>query len=141
MEVEFKELASDANLVAKVKNFHKSTDDINNHLKLATNPEFYEKLSNSDKLKYNLLMSYSLNTLFWMYLRLEGEDPMKHEIKSENERLKQYMARAKQIKDRDTIMPRVNREVAQRFVRSGLWECRSDKDKSKGMKGPRKNTT
>lgn len=70
--IDFGELAKDSNLVAKVQNFHKSTDNINDILKLASDPELYSKLSNSDKLKYNLLMSYSLNTLFWMYLRLEG---------------------------------------------------------------------
>lgn len=60
---------------------------------------------------------------------------MKHEIKSENERLKQHMIRAKQIKDRDTIMPRVDKDAAQRFVRSGLWESRADKDRiNKKMK-------
>ena len=31
------------------------------------------------------------------------------------------MARAKQIHDRNTIMPRINRDAAQRFIRSGLW--------------------
>ncbi|XP_048514176.1 nuclear nucleic acid-binding protein C1D isoform X2 [Athalia rosae] len=136
MDIKFEELASNADLVAKVKNFHQSTEKINELLSLASNPEFYDKLTNSDKLKYNLLMSYSLNTLFWMYLRLEGEDPMKHEIKSENDRLKQYMVRAKQIKERDTIMPRVKRDVAQRFVRSGLWEPtreKSDTGRSGGV--------
>lgn len=50
-----------------------------------------------------------------------GIDPTKHQIKSENERLKQSMIRAKQIHDRNTIMPRINRDAAQRFIRSGLW--------------------
>lgn len=72
METDFGELAHDAELVTKIENYRKSTNDINNILKLAKDPEFYEKLSNSEKLKYNLLMSYGLNTLFWMYLRLEG---------------------------------------------------------------------
>lgn len=31
------------------------------------------------------------------------------------------MARAKQIHDRNTIMPRLNKDAAQRFIRSGLW--------------------
>jgi exosome complex protein LRP1 len=46
---------------------------------------------------------------------------MEHQIKAENERLKKSMARAKQIHDRNTIMPRLNKDAAKRFIRSGLW--------------------
>ncbi|KAG7188086.1 hypothetical protein KM043_015936 [Ampulex compressa] len=56
-----------------------------------------------------------------MYLRTEGMDPTKHEIKMENDRLKKSMLRAKQISDR-TLMPRVDQKATQRFVRHSLWE-------------------
>ena len=51
-----------------------------------------------------------------------GIDPAKHRIKSENDRLKKAMVRAKEINDRNTKMPRLNKEAAKRFVRNGLWE-------------------
>ena len=38
------------------------------------------------------------------------------------------MARAKEANDRNTKMPRINKDAAQRFVRSGLWEPRDDTD-------------
>lgn len=122
MDIDFEELSNDINLIAKIKQFYDATAKIEDVIKYATDPEIYEKLSNENKIKYNLLMSYCLNSMFWMYLRAEGIDPTKHQIKLENDRLKKSMMRAKQINDRNTLMPRVNKEVAQRFIRNGLWE-------------------
>ncbi|XP_012272449.1 nuclear nucleic acid-binding protein C1D [Orussus abietinus] len=127
-ELDFSELSSEPEFVGRITQFHKSVDKIKNILELVNNSQLYDSLSNSDKLKYNLYMSFSLNSLFWMYLRMEGIDPLNHQIRAENERLRQYMARAKQIHDRNTLMPRVNRDVAQRFVRSSLWESRDARE-------------
>ncbi|XP_015431346.1 PREDICTED: nuclear nucleic acid-binding protein C1D-like [Dufourea novaeangliae] len=129
MDADFEELSHDTELIAKMQQFHNATLKIEDTIKLATNTETYEKLSNPDKIKYNLLMSYSLNSMFWMYLRAEGIDPLKHSIKSENVRLKKTMTRAKQIEERNTLMPRVNKDAAQRFVRNGLWDVRNRKRK------------
>ncbi|XP_015605006.1 nuclear nucleic acid-binding protein C1D [Cephus cinctus] len=134
MDTDFAELSNDANLIARMTQFGNASENIQNFLKLSNDPKLYDKLSNSEKIQYNLLMSFSINSLFWMYLRAEGIDPTKHEIKSENDRLKQSMARAKQINDKNTIMPRVNRDVAQRFIRSGLWDAKDKRDKDRKMK-------
>lgn len=56
-----------------------------------------------------------------------GIDPTKHQIKLENDRLKKSMARAKQINDRNTLMPRLNKNVAGRFIRNSLWELEQSK--------------
>lgn len=48
-------------------------------------------------------------------------DPTNHSIRAENNRLKQAMARAQEIRDRNTIMPRVNKDAAKRFIRNSLW--------------------
>ncbi|XP_076282277.1 nuclear nucleic acid-binding protein C1D [Lasioglossum baleicum] len=129
MDFDFEELSHDKELIAKVKQFRDATLKIEDTIKLVTSAETYEKLSNVDKIKYNLLMSYSLNSMFWMYLRAEGIDPSKHKIKSENDRLKKSMMRAKQIEERNTLMPRINKDVAQRFVRNGLFDVKNNKRK------------
>jgi len=63
-------------------------------------------------------------------LSITGIDPTNHRIRSENERLKKAMMRAKQINDRKTLMPRLNKDAAKRFVRSGLWEPKQKKQKN-----------
>ncbi|XP_076246831.1 nuclear nucleic acid-binding protein C1D isoform X2 [Calliopsis andreniformis] len=127
MDIDFEELSHDTELIAKLKQFRDATMRIEDMIKLAANAETYNKLSNTDKIKCDLLMSYSLNSMFWMYLRAEGIDPKIHRITAENNRLKQAMLRAKQIEDRNTLMPRINKDAAKRFVRSGLWEMKKDK--------------
>ncbi|XP_020289401.1 nuclear nucleic acid-binding protein C1D-like [Pseudomyrmex gracilis] len=122
MNADFEELSHDENLIARLQQFGEAAFKIQDMIELINNPSVFEKLSNSDKINYKLLLSYSLNSLFWMYLRAEGKDPSKHRIKSENERLKKAMLRAKQISDRKLLMPRVNKDAAKRFVRSSLWE-------------------
>lgn len=73
MDLDFEELAHDKDLIAKIQQFRDATMRIEDTIKLAANPEVYEKLSNTDKIQHNLLMSYCLNSLFWMYLRAEGK--------------------------------------------------------------------
>ena len=72
MDVNFEDLAKDQDIVTLLQQMDSSVNKIDDILKLAKDPELYEKLSNADKIKYNLLMSFSMNSLFWMYLRLEG---------------------------------------------------------------------
>ena len=134
MDMDFEELSHDPDLIAKIKQFRDATVTIEDTIKFATDLDVYEKLSNADKIKYDLLMSYSLNSMFWMYLRAEGIDPTKHRIKSENDRLKKSMVRSKQIEDRNTLMPRLNKDAAKRFVRNGLWEIKNNKQGSKNSK-------
>lgn len=122
MDTDFKELSRDSDLISRLKQFREAVLKVEDRIDLANDPAIYEKLSNNDKIKYNLLMSYGLNSLFWMYLRAEGIDPTKHQIKNENDRLKKSMVRAKQINDRNTLMPRVNKNAAKRFVRNSLWQ-------------------
>lgn len=59
-------------------------------------------------------------------LYFAGIDPSKHRIRSENERLKKAMVRSKQINDRKTLMPRIKKDVAKRFVRNSLWELKQN---------------
>lgn len=39
------------------------------------------------------------------------------------------MTRSKQINDRKTLMPRINKNSAKRFVRNSLWEPKQKKNK------------
>lgn len=73
MDADFEELSHDIDLIAKIKQYRDATTKIQDTIKYAANPAIYEKLSDTDKIQYNLLMSYCLNSVFWMYLRAEGK--------------------------------------------------------------------
>ncbi|XP_011694907.1 PREDICTED: nuclear nucleic acid-binding protein C1D [Wasmannia auropunctata] len=130
MDANFDELSHDTNIIAKLKQFSEAAFKIQDMVEVISDPSLFDKLSNTDKIKYNLLLSYSLNSLFWMYLRAEGIDPSNHRIRLENERLKKAMVRAKQINDKNTLMPRINKDAAKRFMRNSLWELNKKKHKS-----------
>lgn len=72
MDTDFEELSHDENLIARLKQFSEAAFKIKDMVELISDPSLFDKLSNVDKIKYNLLLSYSLNSLFWMYLRAEG---------------------------------------------------------------------
>jgi len=72
MDVKFEELSHDTNIIARLKQFSEAAFKIQDMVESVSDPSLYDKLSNADKIKYNLLLSYSLNSLFWMYLRAEG---------------------------------------------------------------------
>lgn len=44
------------------------------------------------------------------------------------------MLRAKQIEDKNTLMPHINKEAAKRFVRSSLWEPKQKRFKKDNEK-------
>lgn len=72
MDANFDELSHDANIIARLKQLSEAAFKIQDTVELVSDPSLLDKLSNADKIRYNLLLSYSLNSLFWMYLRAEG---------------------------------------------------------------------
>ena len=72
MDFDFKELASDETLVKNMTDFAKAVEQIEQTFKYADEPGFYDKLSRDQKIQFDLLMSFSLNSLFWMNLKLAG---------------------------------------------------------------------
>lgn len=72
MEDSFKEFANDVNIIRQLKNFNEAIGNIEKVLKMTENPTLYEKLTTEEKIKYNTLMSFNLNSLFWMHLRVQG---------------------------------------------------------------------
>ncbi|KAJ9587619.1 hypothetical protein L9F63_018940 [Diploptera punctata] len=128
--MDFQELAGDNDFTARIKHFHESVDEIGEFVRNACESNVYDKLSLDDKVKYDLFLSYSLNTLFWMYLRTQGVDPLKHPVKNEIDRIREYNVKTKEIQDRK-IMPHIDVAAAQRFIRNGLWQP-NQKDNDSG---------
>lgn len=69
---DYKELSNDTEIISKLKAFSNSVSKIEEALQQCTDPEIYDKLTNAEKVKYNHLMTHSLNSLYWMYLKAEG---------------------------------------------------------------------
>ncbi|OWF54334.1 nuclear nucleic acid-binding protein C1D-like [Mizuhopecten yessoensis] len=91
--------------------------------------ELHEKLSPLDKAKLDLVGAYTINSLFWMYLNVCGEKPKEHAVKQELDRIRSYMTRVKDVQDKLTIMPHIDKGAAKRFQRNALWQA------AKGQQG------
>lgn len=72
MDPDLEELSNDTDVIARLQQFSDAAFKIQDVVESISDPSLYEKLSNVNKIKYNLLLSYSLNSLFWMYLRAKG---------------------------------------------------------------------
>ncbi|KAF7268976.1 ribosomal RNA processing 47 [Rhynchophorus ferrugineus] len=117
--MELKELENDKIIHEKLQNLHDSVEKISNFLDIAFKADITH-FSQKEKIDFDLFLTYSLNTLYWMYLRTRGEDPNKNEVKNQLNRVKEYMVKAKQAHERQTIRPKVDQSAAKRFVKHGI---------------------
>lgn len=76
MTFDFKELKNDANFVATVENLTKNLDAVEESIRAAVNVPSadYDLMPVEDRVKYDSYMSYTINSLYWMYTRLQGVD-------------------------------------------------------------------
>lgn len=95
----FGDLKSDQTIQTKLLNLHESIVKIDKILELAVpnNATIRDKLTLKEKTDYDLFMAYTLNTLYWLYLRTKGIDPNRDEVKNQLNRVKSYMIKAKQV--------------------------------------------
>ncbi|KAJ3644444.1 hypothetical protein Zmor_022175 [Zophobas morio] len=118
-DIDFGDLRDDKLIQQKLTNFHNSVQKIGKIVELSSNPDLYEKLTTKEKVDFDLFMAYTLNTLFWLYMKTKGEDPNKSEIKNQLNRVKEYMVKAKDANDK-AHRPRVNQAAAARFIKHGI---------------------
>lgn len=135
------ELDNDKKLIKIIENFDKSLDKIEKSLLAAVQFENYEHLATEDKVKFDNYVVYCTNSLFWMHVKLLGEDPnevrmtnqklhyfmnnfytirWQHAIKGELARVRQTILRDKEIYEHKTIRPVVDKSAAARFIKHGL---------------------
>ncbi|XP_055840530.1 nuclear nucleic acid-binding protein C1D [Episyrphus balteatus] len=130
--IDFGELKNDTNFTTIVNNFSKSLDEIDATITEAVNYKDYDELTTEEKVKFDNYLAYTTNSLYWMYVRLNGLDPNTHGIKNELSRVRQAMLRDKQIYERNTIRPVLDKSAAGRFIRHGLHDRSNREDEEDG---------
>lgn len=125
------DLLKDKELVANIQNLDNSIVNIEALLESRMGVD-YNSLSVEDKIKHDLLNAFALNSLYWMYLRLDGIDPTSHNIKRELDRIKTTMDMAKGAMAKKNML-RVDKGAAGRFVEHALWTPNDKKRRSQNM--------
>mmetsp|Transcript_28722 Transcript_28722/g.45034 ORF Transcript_28722/g.45034 Transcript_28722/m.45034 type:complete len:149 (-) Transcript_28722:1442-1888(-) len=78
-----------------------------------------------DKAKLNLMIAYAADSLFFLYLKTQGQDPTQHPISEEVERVKSYLVKLKDAvspAEREQARLRLNKEAAARFIMAGTGQ-------------------
>ncbi|PVD26175.1 hypothetical protein C0Q70_13844 [Pomacea canaliculata] len=122
------EKTSVADMPAEIKERLASFDESLSNLDALLQPllatphsELVEKLQPLDSAKMDLVVAYSINSLFWMYLNLCGVNPKDHPVKQELERIRSYMNRVKEAQE-SLNAPKIDKAAAKRFIKSALWQ-------------------
>ncbi|XP_071963122.1 uncharacterized protein [Antedon mediterranea] len=79
--------------------------------------------------KKHLVDAYAINSVFWMYLCVQGVDPRGH-IKHELERIKKYMNLIKQVVDKQKA-PKLNVKASKRLIRGAMFDTNETNKKLK----------
>ncbi|KAI8985097.1 hypothetical protein BDB01DRAFT_721760 [Pilobolus umbonatus] len=60
--------------------------------------ETYTKLPLAERCEFEILLSYALNTLYYIYLRTQGSDPQSHDVMTELARIQDYIMKIKVLR-------------------------------------------
>ncbi|WVF71558.1 hypothetical protein IAT40_006366 [Kwoniella sp. CBS 6097] len=79
-----------------------------------------EGLSTLERAKMDVLASYTINDLIWVYLKLKGIDPEKHDVSAELDRIKTYYTKVRAVEEPDAPRPQIDSAAAKRFIKSSI---------------------
>lgn len=74
MNYDFGELKNDTSFVSKVQAADEAIARIEKAIQDAANAKI-DELSTDDKIKHDLFLAYAVNSLYFMYLKINGENP------------------------------------------------------------------
>ncbi|KAL6070427.1 DNA-binding protein c1d [Balamuthia mandrillaris] len=96
----------------------------------ATQEDVHAGLSEVERAKLHVMLSYTLNSLYYVYLKTQGVSPQGHPVKAELDRVKSYIQKVKRLASGLTVDQstnedykpnlRLNQEAAERFIRHSL---------------------
>lgn len=129
MNFDFGELKNDTSFVSKVEASKDAIRKIERTIQKAMEQKT-DDLSQQEKLNLDIFLTYAVNSLYFMYLRVNGDNLTSHPIKHELGRMKEAMERQKQIADK-SLRPRVDGKAAKRFVKSGLYDHKQKNEEFK----------
>ncbi|KAF5397220.1 hypothetical protein PHET_09461 [Paragonimus heterotremus] len=88
--------------------------------------------SNLEVIKHELSLCYTLNALFFIYLRCNGVDTSTHPIMQELDRVMAALKRCRALSDKNsTSHLRCDKEAASRFIKHALWQSAHSKAKKR----------
>ena len=126
--MDFGELKNDTAFVSKVEASSKAIDNIRKMIEQAIEMNT-DEMSLEEKVKFDIFLAYAVNSLYFMYLKVDGQDVGTHEIRHELSRIKEVMQKNQQVLDRK-LRPTVT-DAAKRLVKGGLYDFKKKNEEFK----------
>ncbi|RKP07215.1 Sas10/Utp3/C1D family-domain-containing protein [Thamnocephalis sphaerospora] len=123
--------ATTAQLVAAVENLSSTVGTIKAQLApllSSTYAETVSKLAPAERAKFQVLLAYSANALFWAYLKTQGVSPNEHPVKLELQRVREYINKIKETENPAKPTMTVDKEAAARFIKHHLPKIQESAD-------------
>ncbi|KAJ2825298.1 hypothetical protein FBU31_003751 [Coemansia sp. 'formosensis'] len=95
--------------------------------------EVLPKLSTIQRCELEALVAYSIDTLFWIFLKINGVPPKEHPVMKELQRVQRYIAKINEAKSTQSTggsngrTTKVDKDAADRFIRSALSSSSSNR--------------
>ncbi|KAJ1656343.1 DNA-binding protein c1d, partial [Dispira simplex] len=137
---------AEINLNSTVAEITHTVDTIHTFIKpLLTMPltETLSKLSPEERVQMDVLIAYSINTLYWAYLKLNGVPPQEHPVLKELQRIKLYIQKVKEATS-SPKPPTADEVAVEQFLQKAKGELDSStpaalaKAKAKGKRKSKK---
>ncbi|XP_063088616.1 nuclear nucleic acid-binding protein C1D-like [Cavia porcellus] len=103
--------------LSTTENFTGAVDEMLKTLMSVSRKELLQKLDPLGQAEVDLLSTYTLNSMFWVYLATQGVNPKEHPVKQELARIRVRMNRVKEITDKKKA-GKLDRGAASRFVKN-----------------------
>ncbi|CAH8841643.1 unnamed protein product [Trichobilharzia szidati] len=98
--------------------------------------------SDLDTIKNDLVLCYSFNALFFMYLRCNGVETKSHPIMQELDRVMAALKRCRSLIEKETCSRlKLDKEATTRFVKHALWKSAHTKPKRRRLDTSSHNNT
>lgn len=121
-DLKYGELAKDKDFVNNCESLKENLMEVQQVLdQLLPLKQQYDNMTLPAQIELDLFLAFTLNSLHWIHLRIQGVDPTKHPIKDELQRIKAVMLKWQEVKDKEK-RPVVDVEAAKRFIKSGLYD-------------------
>ncbi|KAJ2084146.1 hypothetical protein H4R24_000219 [Coemansia sp. RSA 988] len=82
------------------------------------------KLTPIQRCELEALVAYAINTLYWVYLKVNGVPPKEHPVMSELQRVQRYIEKINRVKKggskKESRAMRVNADAAGRFIQNSI---------------------
>ncbi|KAI9598767.1 Sas10/Utp3/C1D family-domain-containing protein [Syncephalis fuscata] len=115
--------ATTAELANTANNLSLTVETIQQQLALLLQTPYNEtagRLKAADRAKFQVMLAYTLNSLFWVYLKMQGDAVEAHPVKKELDRIRVYINKIQEIENPPQPTMTIDKDAAARFIKHHL---------------------